>query len=65
MGRAILGRRRLYFLHLPLRVFLQDGRNDNRALNDNGTYDETRDWFIQNVRLMEALTKKGYDVNYA
>jgi len=49
----------------PLRVFLQDGRNDNRALNANGTYDETRDWFYQNVRLMEALAKKGYDLNYA
>ena len=49
----------------PLRVFLQDGRNDNRALSANGTYDETRDWFYQNVRLMEALTKKGYDVNYS
>ncbi|HEX4997447.1 MAG TPA: alpha/beta hydrolase-fold protein [Terriglobia bacterium] len=49
----------------PIRVFLQDGRNDNRALNANGTYDETRDWFYQNVRLMEALTKKGYDVNYS
>jgi enterochelin esterase family protein len=49
----------------PIRIFLQDGRNDNRALNANGTYDETRDWFLQNVRLMEALTKKGYEVNYA
>jgi enterochelin esterase-like enzyme len=48
----------------PLRVFLQDGRNDNRALSQAGTYDQTRDWFYQNVRLMEALTKKGYDVNY-
>jgi len=48
----------------PLRVFLQDGRNDNRALSQTGTYDQTRDWFYQNVRLMEALTKKGYDVNY-
>src|SRR5262245_31808125 len=48
----------------PLRVFLQDGRNDNRALSENGAYDQTRDWFYQNVRLMEALTKKGYDVNY-
>jgi enterochelin esterase family protein len=34
----------------PIRVFLQDGRNDNRN---------------QNVRLMQALTDKGYDVNYA
>ena len=49
----------------PIRIFLQDGRNDNRALNANGTYDESRDWFYQNVRLMEALTKKGYEVNYA
>jgi len=49
----------------PIRVFLQDGRNDNRALNANGNYDETRDWFYQNVRLMEALTKKGYELNYA
>ena len=28
------------------------------------TYDERRDWFLQNVRLMQALTEKGYDVNY-
>ncbi|MEP7354430.1 MAG: alpha/beta hydrolase-fold protein [Acidobacteriota bacterium] len=48
----------------PLRVFLNDGRNDNRALNANGTYDQTRDWFYQNVRLKDALTAKGYDVNY-
>jgi enterochelin esterase family protein len=43
----------------PIRVFLQDGRNDNRTDN------QERDWFYQNVRLMEALTKKGYDLNYA
>jgi enterochelin esterase family protein len=49
----------------PIRIFLQDGRNDNRALNANGNYDETRDWFYQNVRLMQALTTKGYEVNYA
>jgi hypothetical protein len=49
----------------PIRVFLQDGRNDNRALRADGTYDQTRDWFYQNVRLMEALSKKGYDVNYS
>jgi enterochelin esterase family protein len=48
----------------PIRVFLQDGRNDNRALGADGKYDETRDWFYQNVRLMQALTEKGYDVNY-
>ena len=48
----------------PLRVFLQDGRNDNRAISQAGTYDQTRDWFYQNVRLTEALMKKGYEVNY-
>ncbi len=49
----------------PIRVYLCDGRNDNRALKDDGTYDEKRDWFFQNVRLMKALTQKGYDVNYS
>jgi enterochelin esterase-like enzyme len=48
----------------PIRVFLQDGRNDNRALRADGTYNEKRDWFYQNVRLMKALTEKGYEVNY-
>ena len=49
----------------PLRVFLVDGRNDNRALRADGTYDQTRDWFYQNVRLQQALTEKGYEVNYS
>jgi enterochelin esterase family protein len=44
----------------PIRIFMQDGRNDNRFPSDS-----KRDWFYQNVRLMEALTKKDYDVNYA
>ncbi|HEU4937012.1 MAG TPA: alpha/beta hydrolase-fold protein [Vicinamibacterales bacterium] len=48
----------------PIRIFLQDGRNDNRGVGRNGQYDETRDWFLQNVRLMRALTEKGYEVNY-
>src|SRR5499427_1123753 len=48
----------------PIRIFLQDGRNDNRGLR-NGAYDEKRDWFYQNVRLLKALTQKGYDVNYS
>jgi enterochelin esterase family protein len=47
----------------PLRVFLVDGVNDNRALRGDN-YDANRDWHVQNVRLVEALTKKGYDVNY-
>ena len=49
----------------PLRVFLVDGRNDNRGLLVDGSYDQTRDWFYQNVRLQQALTEKGYDVNYS
>ena len=49
----------------PIRIFLQDGRNDNRSRGPDAPYDETRDWFFQNVRLMKALTEKGYDVNYA
>ena len=48
----------------PLRVFLVDGRNDNRSLHADGTYDQPRDWFYQNVRMQQALTEKGYDVNY-
>jgi enterochelin esterase-like enzyme len=48
----------------PIRIFLCDGRNDNRGIRD-GVYDEKRDWFYQNVRLMKALTQKGYDVNYS
>jgi len=48
----------------PIRIFLQDGRNDQRALAQDGTYAENRDWFFQNVRLTKALTEKGYDVNY-
>ena len=49
----------------PIRIFLQDGRNDNRGVVRGGGYDQRRDWFYQNVRLMQALTSKGYDVNYA
>jgi hypothetical protein len=49
----------------PIRIFLQDGRNDNRGQGRGGNYDQTRDWFYQNVRLMQALTEKGYEVNYS
>jgi enterochelin esterase family protein len=44
----------------PIRIFLQDGRNDNRRPDR-----PNEDWFLQNVRLMQALAKKGYDLNYA
>jgi enterochelin esterase family protein len=48
----------------PIRIFLVDGRNDNRSLRADGTYDQSRDWFYQNVRMQQALTEKGYEVNY-
>jgi pimeloyl-ACP methyl ester carboxylesterase len=49
----------------PIRIFMIDGRNDNRGVNADRQYDQTRDWFYQNVRLKDALVAKGYDVNYA
>jgi enterochelin esterase family protein len=48
----------------PLRIYLQDGRNDNRGVGRDGKYDATRDWFLQNVTLARALTERGYDLNY-
>jgi enterochelin esterase family protein len=49
----------------PLRVYLLGGRNDNRSLRTDGSYDQNRDWFYQNVRMQQALSEKGYDLNYA
>lgn len=49
----------------PIRVYLCDGRNDNRGLRRDGSYDEKWDWFYQNVRMQKALEKKGYDLNYS
>jgi enterochelin esterase family protein len=48
----------------PIRVFLCDGRNDLRE-RPGEEYNQARDWFYQNVRMMQALTAMGYDVNYA
>lgn len=48
----------------PIRVFFQDGRNDNRGRRRGGPYDESWDWFHQNIRLVQAMTEKGYDINY-
>jgi enterochelin esterase family protein len=48
----------------PIRIFLCDGRNDNRGLDPDGSYNQARDWFYQNVRMMRALSEKGYDLNY-
>jgi enterochelin esterase-like enzyme len=52
--------------HKPLRIFLQDGMNDNRGRGrgTNTTYNPTRDWHAQNIKMAAALTEKGYDLNY-
>jgi enterochelin esterase-like enzyme len=48
----------------PLRIFLNGGRNDNRGLGRGGQYNPERDWFLQNIRMKDALEAKGYDLNY-
>ncbi|MFO1499231.1 MAG: alpha/beta hydrolase-fold protein [Verrucomicrobiota bacterium] len=48
----------------PIRIFLQDGANDNRGKRRDGQYDPERDWYAQNLKMAAALTEKGYDVNY-
>jgi enterochelin esterase family protein len=48
----------------PIRIFLQDGVNDLRGIRRDGTYDPTRDWHAQNIKMVAALTEKGYDVNF-
>jgi enterochelin esterase family protein len=48
----------------PIRVYLQDGLNDNRGRRKDGSYNPKLDWHAQNIKMMQALTEKGYDVNY-
>jgi predicted alpha/beta superfamily hydrolase len=51
----------------PIRVFLQDGVNDNRGLRGRGAgraYDPKWDWHAQNRLMLAALTEKKYDVNF-
>ncbi len=50
----------------PLRVYLQDGLNDNRfrGRGENRRYDPDWDWHAQNRKMLAALTEKKYDVNY-
>lgn len=51
----------------PIRIFLQDGLNDNRGLRGQGaaaTYRPNNDWHAQNRKMVAALTEKGYDVNF-
>ena len=48
----------------PIRIFLQDGLNDNRGRRRGGSYDPEWDWYQQNRKMVAALTEKGYDLNY-
>ena len=48
----------------PIRIFLQDGLNDNRGRRRGGSYDPEWDWYQQNRKMVTALTEKGYDLNY-
>jgi enterochelin esterase-like enzyme len=48
----------------PIRIYLQDGLNDNRGRRRDGGYDPKWDWHTQNRKMVDALTAKGYDVNY-
>lgn len=50
----------------PIRIFLQDGANDNRGMRrGGGEYNPKRDWYSQNRKMVQALTEKDYDVNYS
>jgi enterochelin esterase-like enzyme len=48
----------------PIRIYLQDGLNDLRGRGRDGAYNPKRDWHAQNLKMVAALTEKGYDVNY-
>ncbi len=51
--------------HKPIRIFLQDGLNDNRGKRrGTNSYDAKWDWHAQNIKMADALTTKGYDLNY-
>jgi len=49
----------------PIRIFLCDGRNDLRGQMPDGSYNPARDWFLQNARMLRALSERSYDLNYA
>ena len=50
----------------PIRIFLQDGLNtiSVAAKRNNSFYNPKRDWHAQNIKMVAAFTKKGYDMNY-
>ena len=43
----------------PIRVYVQDGINDNRSPRNTD-----RDWFLQNQKMVAALREKDYDYKY-
>ena len=43
----------------PIRVFLQDGRNDNRGTGRGGAYDPRRDWFCPERPADESAHREG------
>jgi enterochelin esterase family protein len=43
----------------PIRIYLQDGSNDNRNAQN-----PKRDWHLQNKLMVAALEEKGYDMKY-
>lgn len=43
----------------PIRIFLQDGVNDNRSPQNL-----ERDWYLQNQKMVAALGEKGYDMTH-
>ncbi len=43
----------------PIRIFVQDGINDNRNVDN-----PKRDWHLQNEHMVAALQEKGYDTQY-
>jgi len=52
----------------PIRIFLEDGSNDNRGMRgqgENAKYDPLWDWHLNNRKLLAALTEKKYDVNFS
>ena len=44
----------------PIRIFIQDGIHDNRNPDS-----PNRDWYLQNLKMIEALRDRGYDLNVA
>jgi len=48
----------------PHEIAIRVKRGVVRGRGANQTYDPTWDWHAQNIKMVEALTEKKYDVNY-